>query len=402
MTRIFSLEGSVQHYEWGGQQFLPELVNRPLDEQPWAELWLGAHPKAPSLIDGNSLSVIISNESEAMLGREVAEKFATLPFLLKVLDVEKMLSIQVHPTLEQAREGFAREELAGIPVDAPGRNYRDANHKPELMVALSDFWLLHGFRTEASACTALRLHPELTGLADQLEAVGMDAFYREVMLHPNDDLLTTMAALANRLGQLPEISKHEPDYWFLKAADSAGGQLEPGMLSIYLLNLVFMQEGEGLFQDAGIPHAYLYGQNIEIMANSDNVLRAGLTPKHIDVPELLSVIRTEAVRPRILKGTMVAEARVSYSAPVLDFALEKVAVQETTALHWPARSQPMVLLVMQGVVTINGDVTLGRGESAFVMVDTELTLDIMADSQLFVASSNLPEPETYQKIRLEY
>lgn len=389
MARIFSLQGSVQHYEWGGQQFLPELVNRPLDEQPWAELWLGAHPKAPSLINGDSLAMIIGNESEAMLGKGVAEKFSTLPFLLKVLDVEKMLSIQVHPTLEQAREGFDREELAGIPVDAPGRNYRDANHKPELMVALGDFWLLHGFRTEVSACACLRGHPELTGLAERLEAMGMDAFYREVMLHPNNDLLTIMALLADRLRQLPEISKHQPDYWFLKAVDTADGQLEPGMLSIYLLNLVFMQEGEGIFQDAGIPHAYLYGQNIEIMANSDNVLRAGLTPKHIDVPELLSIIRTEAVRPHILNGTPAGEVLVIYPAPVSDFALEKVAVQETTALHWPARSQPMVLLVMQGVVTINGDVTLGRGESAFVMVDTDLSLEITGNSQFFVASSNL-------------
>ncbi|WP_299730400.1 mannose-6-phosphate isomerase, class I [uncultured Endozoicomonas sp.] len=392
MSGIFSLQGCVQHYDWGGHQYLPELIKQPLDEQPWAELWLGAHPKAPSLINGNSLSVLISDNGETMLGKAVMENFATLPFLLKVLDVEKMLSIQVHPTLEQARAGYLREEQDGVPLDAPERNYRDMNHKPELMVALSDFWLLHGFRSVSSASQCLRQHPELIELADQLESQGMDAFYRKIMLHPDDILFNSMSRLAERLSSIGEPSRHSPDYWFLKAVTNANNQLDAGMISIYLMNLVFLQEGEGIFQDAQIPHAYLYGQNIEIMANSDNVLRAGLTPKHIDVPELLSVISTEAVEPLVLKGSPTREDdRLLFSAPVTDFSLEKVIVSESTAQHWRSRSQPMVLLVMDGVITINNDVTLGRGESAFVAANIALSIEFTGNCQIFVASSNLPE-----------
>ena len=188
MTSIYPLQGSVEHYDWGGQQFLPELMNRPLGQQSWAELWLGAHPKSPSLVDGNSLAAMISDNCELLLGRTVAERFATLPFLLKVLDVEKMLSIQVHPNLAQARDGFTSENEEGIALDAPNRNYRDANHKPELMVALSDFWLLHGFRTVASATACLRQHPEMTELAERLTMLGMEQFYREIMLEPDERL----------------------------------------------------------------------------------------------------------------------------------------------------------------------------------------------------------------------
>ena len=391
MTGIYPLQGSVQHYDWGGQQFLPELMNRPLGQQPWAELWLGAHPKSPSLINGKSLAVMINDNSVALLGPTVTEKFATLPFLLKVLDVEKMLSIQVHPNLAQARDGFIWENEEGIALDAPNRNYRDANHKPELMVALSDFWLLHGFRTVASATACLRQHPEMTALVERLQTLGMDQFYREIMLQPDDHLLTSMANLAVRLRKESEPSIHSPDYWFLKAVDSSHGQLEPGMLSIFLLNLVYLSAGQGIFQDAGIPHAYLHGQNIELMANSDNVLRAGLTPKHIDVPELLKIIRTEAVLPQILAGVDLGDNRVRYPAEVEDFALEKIAVQNRQTMRRAARSQPMVILVMEGVVTINDHFILRRGDSAFVAASTALTLDVAAGSQLFVASSNLPD-----------
>ena len=391
MTSIYPLQGSVQHYDWGGQQFLPELMNRPLGQQPWAELWLGAHPKSPSLVDGNSLTAMISDNCELLLGPTVAERFATLPFLLKVLDVEKMLSIQVHPNLAQARDGFIWENEEGIALDAANRNYRDANHKPELMVALSDFWLLHGFRTVASATACLRQHPEMIELAERLTMLGMEQFYREIMLEPDERLFTSMADLAVRLRAEPAPDIHSPDHWFLKAVDSNHGQLEPGMLSIYLLNLVYLSPGQGIFQDAGIPHAYLKGQNIELMANSDNVLRAGLTPKHIDVPELLKIIRTEAVEPEILAGVDLGDNRVGYPAAVDDFALEKIAVQHSRTMYRAARPQPMVVLVMEGAVTINDEYTLGRGESVFVAANTLLTLDIAAGSQLFVASSNLQD-----------
>ena len=363
MPGIYSLKGTVKHYDWGGVSFIPSLLkidNR--EKKPFAEYWMGTHPFGDSLVNtgGNELTPL----------SHIANAF---PFLLKILDVKDMLSIQVHPSKAGAEEGFAKENTKGVPLDAPNRNYKDDNHKPELMVALSDFWLLHGFKpTEELIYTLLNV-VELRELLPIFNHSGYSGLYKHVMMISQEEVNRILQPLLDNLAvanKESEPDRFDEDYWVAKAAASfnKNGNIDRGIFSIYLFNLVHLKKGEGIFQLTGVPHAYLEGQNVEIMANSDNVLRGGLTTKHIDVPELLKHTKCEATYPSILSGEEIGthEKLFKTSAPDFQLSVIDLAAGDTISFT-PITTE--ILLLTEGMTELDDDnieVRLGQGNPAAV------------------------------------
>jgi mannose-6-phosphate isomerase len=359
------LSNTVRPYAWGSTTLIPELLGAAPTGEPQAEMWMGAHPGAPSQTGRGSLHDIIGADPVRELGRPALEAFGPrLPFLLKLLAAGAPLSLQVHPDRAQAQEGFAAEEKAGIPLDAPHRNYKDDNHKPELVCALTPFDGLCGFRPPAEAADfiagldvdslkpyvdLLHAHPEEAALREVLTAVlSADP---EEMGHT----VAEAAAAAERLG-----GPYAP---FAAVAHHFPG--DPGVIAAMLLNHVRLQPGEALFLGAGVPHAYLGGLAVEIMANSDNVLRCGLTPKHVDVPELLRVVRFEAGDPGVLRPEASPSGEELYDTPIDEFRLSRFVRPEGAAPVDLTLPTPQILLATAGRPKA-GEVTLAPGESVFV------------------------------------
>lgn len=395
----YPLTGKIQHYAWGGYTFIPHLLHMENPaHQPFAEYWLGAHDKASSTLpfDGKkeaALNTLIREEPEKFLGKSVAERFDRLPFLFKVLDVKDMLSIQVHPTKEEAEKGFARENAAGIPLDAPKRNYKDDNHKPEMMVALSEFYLLHGFREESSLRDILNNTPELRSLYTYFDKKGYEALYSHVMNMPQFRVNEMLAPLLNRvlpLYQKGKIQKAHPDFWAARALDSGMTSLEnpdKGIFSIYFFNLVQLHPGEGIFQAAGIPHAYLEGQNVELMANSDNVLRGGLTPKHVAIEELLKHTRFEGVKPHVLKPANAENQEVNYPCPVPDFTLTRIELNRSDNIDYQSKAVEIILLIT-GKILLSGDerMDLQAGDAVIILPGETYKLRAIDKTLIYKAS----------------
>ncbi|WP_329547270.1 mannose-6-phosphate isomerase, class I [Streptomyces sp. NBC_01356] len=359
------LENTIRPYAWGSTTAIPRLLGVEPTGEPQAEMWMGAHPGAPSRTERGPLTEVIDEDPEKELGRAAVAKFGPrLPFLLKILAAGAPLSLQVHPNLEQAREGYEDEESRGIPVDAPHRNYKDANHKPELICALTEFDGLCGFRApdEAAELLAGLDVDSLKPYADLLHAHPEEAALREVLTAlltaDPDDMAHTVreaAAACARLGgsyaPYADLAHHYPG--------------DPGVIAAMLLNYVQLQPGEALFLGAGIPHAYLNGLGVEIMANSDNVLRCGLTPKHVDVPELLRVVRFEASDPGVLRPEASPDGEEVYATPIDEFRLSRFVLPQDTAPHDLTAATPQILLCTAGSVRADG-IVLGPGESVFV------------------------------------
>jgi len=396
--RVVKIRPAAQHYEWGGTELLPALLGVANPEgRPWAELWYGAHPKAPAVAatpHGEvALNRLIASEPLHWLGARVAERFgAALPFLLKVLDARKMLSIQVHPSAEQAREGFERENALGIPVHAPHRNYRDRNPKPEIHAALGEFWMLHGFRPLEQIAAWLESVSEMQAVAPgfglRLREAGADAaarrallreLYTHIMHLPQERVDELLDALIERLERGPAPSKDTPEYWALRAAREfplPGGRRDRGIFSIFLLNLVRLRRGQGTFQPAGVLHAYLEGATVELMANSDNVLRGGLTPKHVDVAELLGIVRFEDGPCEPLEGAPCGDGEAAYPAPAEEFRLSRIDMREGAEIR-RAAAGPEILLALEGSVALRADgceLALASGQAAFVADGTAYRL----------------------------
>ncbi|GAA4280994.1 mannose-6-phosphate isomerase, class I [Gaetbulibacter aestuarii] len=389
MTKLFSLKGQIQNYAWGGYTFIPELLGQPVTDKKCAEYWLGAHDKAPAeVVTGNEkipLNSFLNTDLEETVGTRVFEKFGRLPYLFKVLDVNDMLSIQVHPTKEEAEKGFKRENELGIPLSAPYRNYKDDNHKPEIMVALSEFWLLHGFLPQDELMHMLISIPEFKNLVSVFEEGGYHALYKAVMEEPQEKTNTVLQPLVDRILPLykaGKLSKSTPDYWAAKAVDSAedGTHLDKGIYSIYFFNIVKAEKGEAIFQDAGIPHAYLEGQNMELMANSDNVLRGGLTPKHVDVPELLKHVAFEETHPNIMKGEMQNDGleRI-YKSPAPDFELSQIKLMPSQ--NYQANSKTAEIIIV-----ISGSATITQGETSIFCKKGDTVL-VLANSPYAIRTS---------------
>ncbi|MBE7173955.1 MAG: mannose-6-phosphate isomerase, class I [Williamsia sp.] len=393
---VYKLQGKVQHYQWGGVQYLPQLLrvdNR--DQRPFAEYWLGGHDNAPSSVQMEPAKKLNEHiaENPALLGSSVANRFGRLPYLFKVLDVKDMLSIQVHPSKKAAEEAFEKENQAGVPINAANRNYKDDNHKPELMVALGDFYLLHGFKTADQIRSTLSAVPELQSLLPHFENGDYKTLYSFCMEMGQAAVDTLLQPLLDRI--IPAykekgLSKNDPDFWAARAALTFNepGRIDKGIFSIYLLNLVYLKEGEAIFQDAGVLHAYLEGQNMEIMANSDNVLRGGLTPKHIDVPELMKHIRFDATIPQVIHGTKRGEYEEVYRSPAPDFELSRFSFQPGNSASLQAGTTE-IFIVMKGSVQFNSEeenISLHKGESAVAFADAEVKIEAREEAVLFRAS----------------
>lgn len=383
MAGIYHLQGTVKHYDWGGFSFIPGLLQlENPGNLPFAEYWLGTHPLG------------VSNVGRDKNGIPLTEFVSSLPFLLKVLDVRNMLSIQVHPSKKAAEMEFAKENAAGIPPGSPQRNYKDDNHKPEMLVALGDFWLLHGFKTKESLEQTLRSVAELNELLPVFEATGLAGLYKYVMELPQHTVNRMLGPLVERLLAVRETSapgRGSEAFWVARAARTFGSSnMDRGIFSIYFFNIVHLKKGEGIFQAAGVPHAYLEGQNVEIMANSDNVLRGGLTTKHIDVPELLKHVKCEPTIPQIIKPHP-ANGELTYEAPVADFRLSVLSFQEGNKMIFSSGG-PAILLVTEGSLTIRSGkelVELGAGHpAALVLTDKQVELEATPGAMVFSAVHN--------------
>jgi mannose-6-phosphate isomerase len=404
-NKVFRLTGKVQHYAWGGSSYIPQLLHIPNDEKkPFAEYWMGAHDNASSEIEISGgqtikLNEYISSFPKETLGIDAANQFGKLPYLLKILDVKDMLSIQVHPTKSNAKKEFAAENQKNIPLTAPHRNYKDDNHKPELMLALSGFWLLHGFKPADTLKAILERTPELNFLLAIFTTGGYYELYRTVMEMDQEIVNETLQRLLDRIipaYQNNQLQKTEEDFWAARAALTYNepGKIDRGIFSIYLFNLLHLQPGEAIFQDAGLPHAYLEGQNVEIMANSDNVLRGGLTPKHVDVNELLKHVKFEQTAPKIIHGKRIKEHIEAYITPAPDFELSKIALGKGESVSIASKSVE-IFIVIEGMVDAHENAqnifTRSQGE-AFVSFDGAVfILTAQAPSILYSASIAFPQ-----------
>lgn len=393
---MYKLTGVVQHYAWGGTEFIPDLLDVPnLTGKPYAEYWLGVHPGGPARVSldhgaHTGLPDLIRSDADRYLGARTKAAFGEWPYLLKILDVKGMLSIQVHPTLEEAQKGFAAENAAGIPLDAPNRNYKDPNHKPEVMVALSDFWLLHGFNPALHEI--LEKVPEFSSLIPVFQSSGLEGLYRHVMELDQDAVDEMLGCLAQRI--LPQylegtFDKSNPDFWAAKVLESAGPDargLDRGVFSIYFFNVVYLQPGQAIFQGAGIPHAYLEGQNVELMSNSDNVLRAGLTPKHIDIPELMRHTRFEFIHPEVMDGETGEGGINRFPCPVPDFSIDRLDLNDGATFSYQSQG-PEIWLVMEGNVSWSGFRTLdsSRGQAVFVLPEEMVSVTAHGSVVMFRA-----------------
>lgn len=409
--KVFKLQGRVQHYAWGGTEYLPKLLSvaNP-DGKPFAEYWMGAHENAPAMLEGVPafagvlageaipLSEYLRERPTERLGAYTAERFGRLPYLLKILDVKDMLSIQVHPSKGAAEEEFAAENQRGVALNATDRNYKDDNHKPELMVALSEFWLLHGFKAEQDMIRILADTAELNFLMPVFSVGGYQQLYKTVMEMPQTEVDEVLEPLLDRILPLYHnggLLRSEEHFWAARAAITynAGGQIDRGIFSIYFFNLLNLHPGEAIFQDAGVPHAYLEGQNVEIMANSDNVLRGGLTPKHVDVAELMKHVRFEATQPRIIGGDRDAGHITVYATPAPDFELSRISLSAGEAVTVKAHSTE-VYIAMEGRVGVieEGEppFSRGRGECMVVLYKGKFELKATADAVLYRAAVPVP------------
>jgi mannose-6-phosphate isomerase len=362
--RVIPITGKVQHYAWGGFYYIPKLLNIPVKKgETYAEFWLGTHERGSAEFkNGSEKPVSLKDYIEAFpeqtLGEQAAKKFGRLPFLLKVLDVKDMLSIQVHPSKENAQLAFEAENNQGIELSAPERNFKDNNHKPELMLALSEFWLLHGFKNPKAVQNILREVPELHFLVPVFGGDNYKKLYQHVMEMPQLQVDRHLKSLIDRSlthYNAGKLDKSKEDFWAARAAItySNEGHIDRGIFSIYLFNLVHLQPGQAVFQDAGLPHAYLEGQNVEIMSNSDNVLRGGLTPKHVDVKELMKHVKFEPTIPNIITGKLAEPQRVVYETPAPDFELSRLNIQKGKSNRLISRSVE-IFFIFSGTARISG------------------------------------------------
>ena len=369
--KIHKLDNPVKNYSWGSPDWIPDLLNKKNEEHiPWAELWMGVHPEGPSSVMTHNrdqhtrrlLKDLIENNPAGFLGSSAG--FNTLPFLFKVLAAYKPLSIQAHPNLKQAWDGYDRENNDEIPLDSALRNYKDANHKPEMLCAISPFTLMAGFR-----------HPTETKnlLGSFLEKAPRDLKAAFFPLFNTLDEENALKKFLNALFSLPHDIKmalssyakqKNIDEWPYIPEFAASYPGDPSIISPLYLNLIKLNPGEAVFIPAGVLHSYIYGLGIELMANSDNVLRGGLTTKHIDFQELFRILDFRPFVPAINNGAETAGV-IRYAAFAREFSLSIIKGGRIT---YP-ETGPSIILVSSGeleIITNEETVFLRKGESAFI------------------------------------
>lgn len=391
------LNGRMRHYPWGSRDLIANLRGEEGASRPEAELWFGAHPAGSATIGEQELIEIITADPAFHLGSRVQERFGDgLPFLMKLLAAAEPLSLQAHPSLAQAQEGFARENAEGIDLRADNRNYKDANHKPELIVALTEFEAMAGFRPlsktlqlfDALGSAELERYLAMIDRSAESESADLRVLFTTWITIPSanrtkliDDIVTSVA-LALAREDLAEWMREELSNI---VALHERYPYDVGVLGALLLNKFTLQPGEGLYLNAGQLHAYVRGLGVEIMANSDNVLRGGLTSKHVDVPELVRVLEFESLAdPRVTP--VIAGDCVTYPTPIDEFSLSKWVFKQEKSLD---SDGPAVILVTEGeVLATCGDTTVRAraGEAIWVPAgDPEVRLDA-SGAEVFVAT----------------
>lgn len=373
------LKPTLQPYSWGSHRFIQSLLY--LNQSgPLAEAWYGAHPKAPSLIEGRPLDDIIATEPAYWLGSRQLK----LPFLMKILAADQPLSIQVHPSKSQAEIGFARENEQGLPLNDPTRNYRDDNHKPELILALTDFYALCGFRMYSvileafQSCGISEVFQNFASFAQEPGSTTFAPLYTEIISRQ------PRAQLSAILLQLPATGKWAQEIQWMHELIKLYPE-DNSVISPLLMNLIQLKPYQAISLQAGIVHAYLKGAGIEIMASSDNVLRAGLTHKHIDTTELLKVMRIEPYSPQIIDPPRVINQLTEYPAPVKDYALYMIRLQGQMQL--PPMRGPKILLGLQGRAELISGVQslmLNKADS-IIIPHEEQNITLMGEAEIVVA-----------------
>ena len=390
------LDGARQSYDWGSTTAIPEMLGLEPDGAPWAEQWYGAHPAGPTrLADGRTLAALLASDPGRLLGEDVVRRFGPqLPFLLKVIAPDRALSLQVHPSLEQAVRGFERENAADVAPDSPVRSFKDSNHKPEMVLALTRFEAVAGFRAPRRAAEVLggldspparrmrrtlRLNPTRFGIRQAFtELVCADT-------RPEaSEMAELVAEISRRLAEGRSPSRRV-DANVVEMARAFPH--DPGIAAALLLNPVTLRRGEALFVPAGSVHAYISGLGVEIMASSDNVLRAGLTTKHVDVPAMLACVDYVAAPPVRPAPEYLSRATRAYYAPVDDFELlVTTVVPRDGRVPVPGRG-PRILLGLEGTTTVTtpaGSAELTRGRALFVGAD-ERTLAVEGEGEFVQA-----------------
>lgn len=386
---MYEIDNVLRPYAWGSTTAIAGLLHRPESGGPEAELWIGAHPDSPSVAtrpDGTTvpLDALIAEDPGHFLGDDSVAAFGPrLPFLTKVLAAAKPLSLQVHPSLEQARAGFARENGEGVPSDAPNRNYRDDNHKPEMIFALTPFDALCGFRDPAKSrdvflhlagCLELSgsgVPAVLTDVIDDLSQDDEGAALRsafERLIAGGDAVAEATKIVVEALASGAPMAPYQPE---LATVLSLNGEYpgDPGVLISLLLNRLSLEPGEAVYLPAGNVHAYLHGMGVEVMASSDNVLRGGLTPKFVDVPELLKTVVFASVGVPMLRAGVSELGQELYQPPFREFQLQRIELLPDGGPVPLAQSGAAVVIVTAGSVYLDspkGDLRLDRGGSAFL------------------------------------
>ena len=418
------MKNCLQYYDWGSVTAIPRLlgVENPTG-RPIAELWMGAHPDGPSRVDYDGseidLAQLLAQEPVSMLGEEAAQRCGgELPFLFKVLAADSALSIQVHPTKKDAAAGFERENLAGIELDDPQRNYKDPNHKPELLCAIEEFWGLCGFRSlqqirsefaepEMKLSAADRLRGVLQSSDNQAAAVTA---FLEALLKRSREQSGQLIAAALRLSQRRNAALDAKSDAALRPAETRYrwvGTLasqfpgDPGVLAPLFMQLFRLSPGQALFLQPGTLHAYLHGCGVELMANSNNVLRGGLTPKRIDLPELLRVVNGSAPGPQLLDNLEPLTLRGSsgepvgsrwcYDTPTAEFSLERLLIESDESALRQRTPLPEIAFCRAGRARFSssrGLQTISRGESIFITA-TETEYTIAGPGEIYLATVGL-------------
>ena len=391
---FLELNNQIKMYPWGSTQWIPQFLGKEnLEAMPWAELWMGIHPEAPSTtwLKNRELSLykIIKNNPAYYLGEQGVQKFNSLPFLFKLLAAERPLSIQAHPDLSRAKEGFQRENLAGLAPDAPNRNYRDPNHKPEIICALTPFTGMCGFRQPAEIRELLNDFLTPSGLIPPDKARSLSNGMAPLLDSlENTDISTALKNFLHALFSLSaDMCQELSDYIIrestrrLTAPDQETLSLahwekmvyftklypdDPAVISPLYLNLFSLEPGEAVFLQSGTLHSYIHGFGLELMANSDNVLRGGLTSKHIDINELINILDFNPIKPEIIKPPG-PDINFTYPTRCSEFSL---SVMHGTAIETEfCNSGPAICIVSSGELEICGKqdrAIFRKGQSVFI------------------------------------
>ncbi len=397
MKRIALLKNPVQDYAWGSRTFIPELLGEPSPSaRPMAELWMGAHPKGISQVlwDGAwvSLPDLIQQDPENILGTEAAGKFSNrLPFLFKILSAAMPLSVQAHPDLPQARRGFAEENRLRIPLDAQARNYRDGNHKPEILCALTPFEALKGFRKTDEILALFdrvpvpSLETPIRPLQKNRTPQGVAGFFSTLLALAAEDRKRAISELTMNAARL---ASSDPVFtWVIRLHQWFPDDI--GVFAPLLLNLIHLEPTEAIFIRSGELHSYLQGAGVELMANSDNVIRAGLTAKHADVPELLRILRFEENQGGIIKPQARNRSEWVYPSPAKEFVLSRLSLEKGVPYHERRRKSLEIMICTQG----NAEITevpsaetlpVSRG-SAFLVPAMVKEIVMQGDATLYKA-----------------